>query len=93
VGNVAVTGGSSAFHAVDEDGVIQEIRVQDFASFGKQAVLLEASSSETLLHNMPHATPAKVWPQLHQNMAQHPCAMVLPMLQATPPSSQAPLLG
>jgi hypothetical protein len=34
VGNVAVTGGSSAFHAVDEDGVIQEIRVQDFASFG-----------------------------------------------------------
>jgi hypothetical protein len=43
VGNVAVTGGSSAFHTVDEDGIIQKITVHDFSSFGEQTVLIQAT--------------------------------------------------
>ncbi|KAI3432787.1 hypothetical protein D9Q98_010372 [Chlorella vulgaris] len=34
IGNVAVTGGNSSFQAVDEDGIVNRIAVQDFASFG-----------------------------------------------------------
>lgn len=40
VGNVAVTGGSSAFHTVDVDGVIGKIVVEDFSSFGVCLVLM-----------------------------------------------------